>query len=261
MCLVGDNTYERRDLEVGLSDGLVTEVLSGVTAEDKVKIWNQPVRMTFPEARLRTGLPAVEAKAFAKEASSHPEWVEELIRISSYPDGGTVPRKAAWVLRHAALHNPACVAYRGVALLDAVDDSQDTSVHRELLKGACWKLQRRSSDVWAQNCLRPRVGTLRRCQPSRGHGPCGRAVAARLGRATWRRGGGGVARTRCERRNGTAGALSCQTIGSAQPPLTWHLKTCRSGAWDRETWASFSNDGFRLGVPVPEPFGDWLSLE
>ena len=90
--------------------------------------------MTFPEARLRTGLPAVEAKAFAKEASSHPEWVEELIRISSDPDGGTVPRKAAWVLRHAALHNPACVADRGVALLDAVDDSQDTSVHRELLK-------------------------------------------------------------------------------------------------------------------------------
>ena len=40
--LVADNTYERRNLEVGLSDGLVTEVLSGVTAEDKVKIWNQP---------------------------------------------------------------------------------------------------------------------------------------------------------------------------------------------------------------------------
>ena len=107
--------------------------------------------MTFPEARLRTGLPAVEAKAFAKEASSHTEWVEELIRISSDPDGGTVPRKAAWVLRHAALHNPACVADRGVALLDAVDDSQDTSTGN--CSKRCWKRQERSSDVWAQNCL------------------------------------------------------------------------------------------------------------
>ncbi len=40
--LVGDNTYERRDLEVGLSDGLVTEILSGVTEKDQIKIWNQP---------------------------------------------------------------------------------------------------------------------------------------------------------------------------------------------------------------------------
>ena len=40
--LVGENAYERRDLEVGLSDGLVTEVLSGLTESDAVKIWNQP---------------------------------------------------------------------------------------------------------------------------------------------------------------------------------------------------------------------------
>ena len=40
--LVGDNIYERRDLEVGLSDGLVTEILSGVTEKDEIKIWNQP---------------------------------------------------------------------------------------------------------------------------------------------------------------------------------------------------------------------------
>jgi HlyD family secretion protein len=39
---VGDNVYERRDLEVGLSDGLMTEVLSGIEAADAVKIWNQP---------------------------------------------------------------------------------------------------------------------------------------------------------------------------------------------------------------------------
>jgi HlyD family secretion protein len=40
--LVGENTYERRDLEVGLSDGLMTEVRSGLEVTDAVKIWNQP---------------------------------------------------------------------------------------------------------------------------------------------------------------------------------------------------------------------------
>ena len=40
--LVGENIYERRDLKVGLSDGLVTEVLEGVELRDALKIWNQP---------------------------------------------------------------------------------------------------------------------------------------------------------------------------------------------------------------------------
>jgi len=40
--LVGENIYERRDLKVGLSDGLVTEVLEGVEETDALKIWNQP---------------------------------------------------------------------------------------------------------------------------------------------------------------------------------------------------------------------------
>ena len=40
--LVGENIYERRDLKVGLSDGLITEVLEGVEETDALKIWNQP---------------------------------------------------------------------------------------------------------------------------------------------------------------------------------------------------------------------------
>ncbi len=32
--------YERRDVTLGLSDGLKVEVISGVTAEDKIKVWN-----------------------------------------------------------------------------------------------------------------------------------------------------------------------------------------------------------------------------
>ena len=90
--------------------------------------------MSFPEARLQTGLPATEAKAFAKETATNPEWVIDLIHISSRPDGGTVPRKAAWVLRHAALLDANCIQGQVRFILDAVDASSDASVHRELLK-------------------------------------------------------------------------------------------------------------------------------
>lgn len=90
--------------------------------------------MTFPEDRLRTGLPATEAKAFARDTSHHPAWVDDLIRIASDPKGGTVPRKASWVLRHAALEDPTVVQAKAEDILEAVDKSQDPSVHRELLK-------------------------------------------------------------------------------------------------------------------------------
>ena len=39
---VAENTYERRDIELGLSDGLSVEVISGITAEDAIKVWNKP---------------------------------------------------------------------------------------------------------------------------------------------------------------------------------------------------------------------------
>ena len=41
--------------------------------------------MTFPEDRLRTGLPATEAKAFARDTIRNPAWVDDLIRIASDP--------------------------------------------------------------------------------------------------------------------------------------------------------------------------------
>ncbi len=37
---VGDQEFERRDVELGLSDGIHVEVLSGVTKEDDIKVWN-----------------------------------------------------------------------------------------------------------------------------------------------------------------------------------------------------------------------------
>lgn len=83
---------------------------------------------------MRTGLPAEEAKRLARETIHHPDWVHDLILISSQPEGGTIPRKASWVLRHAALYDKSVVVGHGAAILRAVDQSQDTSVHRELLK-------------------------------------------------------------------------------------------------------------------------------
>ena len=39
---VVENIYERRDVELGLSDGLTVEVISGITADDAIKVWNKP---------------------------------------------------------------------------------------------------------------------------------------------------------------------------------------------------------------------------
>lgn len=42
----GDQQFERRDIEIGISDGVNVEITSGLTMEDKVKIWNktEPVK-------------------------------------------------------------------------------------------------------------------------------------------------------------------------------------------------------------------------
>ncbi|EDM45666.1 methyl-accepting chemotaxis sensory transducer [unidentified eubacterium SCB49] len=37
----GDQEFERRDIEIGVSDGIFVEVLSGITKEDEIKVWNQ----------------------------------------------------------------------------------------------------------------------------------------------------------------------------------------------------------------------------
>ena len=38
---IGDQQFERRELELGTSDGIFVEVKSGVTAQDRIKVWNQ----------------------------------------------------------------------------------------------------------------------------------------------------------------------------------------------------------------------------
>jgi len=37
---LGDQEFERRDIELGISDGIMVEVLEGLAMEDKVKVWN-----------------------------------------------------------------------------------------------------------------------------------------------------------------------------------------------------------------------------
>ncbi|MCV6629657.1 MAG: efflux RND transporter periplasmic adaptor subunit [Flavobacteriaceae bacterium] len=38
---VGEQKFERRDIKVGISDGINVEILEGLTKEDKVKVWNK----------------------------------------------------------------------------------------------------------------------------------------------------------------------------------------------------------------------------
>ncbi|TXD82464.1 efflux RND transporter periplasmic adaptor subunit [Subsaximicrobium wynnwilliamsii] len=38
---VGDQEFERRDVELGISDGIFVEVKSGISKDDKIKVWNQ----------------------------------------------------------------------------------------------------------------------------------------------------------------------------------------------------------------------------
>lgn len=44
---IGDNEFEKRDIEIGLSDGVNVEVLSGITDEDELKIWNKADKNTL----------------------------------------------------------------------------------------------------------------------------------------------------------------------------------------------------------------------
>ena len=37
---VGDQQFERKEIELGISDGIYVEVKSGITDEDKIKVWN-----------------------------------------------------------------------------------------------------------------------------------------------------------------------------------------------------------------------------
>jgi len=39
--MTGDQEFKKQDVELGVSDGINVEVLSGVKMGDKIKVWNQ----------------------------------------------------------------------------------------------------------------------------------------------------------------------------------------------------------------------------
>ncbi|WP_298904488.1 efflux RND transporter periplasmic adaptor subunit [uncultured Psychroserpens sp.] len=38
---IGNQQYERKDVELGISDGIYVEIKSGISQDDKIKVWNQ----------------------------------------------------------------------------------------------------------------------------------------------------------------------------------------------------------------------------
>ncbi|WP_108802212.1 efflux RND transporter periplasmic adaptor subunit [Aquimarina sp. Aq107] len=44
---IGEQKFENRDVELGVSDGINVEVKSGITKEDKIKVWNQIKKPEF----------------------------------------------------------------------------------------------------------------------------------------------------------------------------------------------------------------------
>lgn len=38
---IGDQEFERKDVELGISDGIFVEIKSGISKSDKIKVWNQ----------------------------------------------------------------------------------------------------------------------------------------------------------------------------------------------------------------------------
>ena len=37
----GNQVYERREIELGISDGINIEIIKGITSTDEIKIWNK----------------------------------------------------------------------------------------------------------------------------------------------------------------------------------------------------------------------------
>ena len=42
----GEQEFERREVELGVSDGIFVEVLEGIGKDDKIKVWNQIAPVT-----------------------------------------------------------------------------------------------------------------------------------------------------------------------------------------------------------------------
>lgn len=75
-----------------------------------------------------------EAQRLGQEASQRPAWIQDLIGAIQEPHDAVAPRKAAWVLKQAAMHDNGCVVGQTGLLLATTERTSDPSVWRELLK-------------------------------------------------------------------------------------------------------------------------------
>ena len=49
---ISNQNFERKDIEIGLSDGIKVEIISGIDMTDKIKIWNktEPIKIEPEES-------------------------------------------------------------------------------------------------------------------------------------------------------------------------------------------------------------------
>jgi hypothetical protein len=73
----------------------------------------------------------IELADFASEDNS---WIQALLEACKYLKPRNRNRKAAWVIHHIFLRHPKLIESRFEQLIDVIDVSEDSSVHRELLK-------------------------------------------------------------------------------------------------------------------------------
>jgi HlyD family secretion protein len=46
---VGEQKFQRKEVVLGVSDGIYVEVKSGIKATDKIKVWNQGLKTEEPK--------------------------------------------------------------------------------------------------------------------------------------------------------------------------------------------------------------------
>ena len=83
---------------------------------------------------LVTALGREQVVVLADFATEDESWVPALFDACKYPKPRNRNRKAAWVLHHIFLRHPELIEPRVEHVIDVLDASEDSSVHRELLK-------------------------------------------------------------------------------------------------------------------------------
>jgi len=83
---------------------------------------------------LVTALGREQVVVLADFATEDESWVPALFEACKYSKPRNRNRKAAWVLHHIFLRHPKLIEPIVEQLIDVLDASEDSSVHRELLK-------------------------------------------------------------------------------------------------------------------------------